>query len=86
MKSMLSRQRTDPVTCVTKFCRMVSGSRTGPATTFCTTGIAGDALKGAGSLTADALGNLTDGIGGLFGIDGKSEGDEKKEEKPKKKR
>lgn len=51
-----------------------------------TTGIAGDALKGAGSFSLDALGNLTGSLGGLVGMEGKNGGEEKpKEPAPEKK-
>jgi uncharacterized protein involved in outer membrane biogenesis len=53
-----------------------------------TTGIAGDALKSAGALTVDALGNLTDSLGGLVGIDekGTAKEEQEKPEPEKKKR
>ncbi|RKX39770.1 MAG: hypothetical protein DRP64_13820 [Verrucomicrobia bacterium] len=51
-----------------------------------TTGIAGDALKGAGSLTLDTLGNITESIGGLVGKDGKVKTETPEESEPKKKK
>lgn len=50
-----------------------------------TTGIAGDALKGAGAFTFDTLGNLTGGVGDLVGFEGKEQ-TEKPEKSEKKKR
>ena len=47
-----------------------------------TTGLAGDALKGAGALTADTL----SGLGGLIGLDGEKKAEEPKEAKPKKRK
>jgi hypothetical protein len=51
-----------------------------------TTGIAGDALKGAGAFTFDALDNVTGGLEGLMGKDGNAVSDEAEEKEPEKKK
>jgi hypothetical protein len=52
-----------------------------------TTGIAGDALKSAGALTFDALGNMTGELGGLVGLEsGKKSGEPKVKKEPRKKK
>jgi len=52
-----------------------------------TTGVAGDVLKGAGTFTLDALGNVTGSLSELVGMDGKDKAEEEpKEPKPEKKK